>query len=287
MELKQFLPGIFCVVTALLIMVRLMHYARFYGPSYFLWIGIILAVVGLISLIKPLAFLFILNRTMALTVFGGGLLTITASLFWPVQLIKAHTGNVIDQLAPEYASNEYHERIINASPSTIKDAFRITGVGDIPIVHLLMKIRGIAEEKDMSDEASKTEFETGILRTPDFDWIVVDSIECITFMIMNVSTKTPPPILKTIEQFNAFNEPGYNKVAVNFRFKPLGNGQTLVSTETRNFAPVASDNQRFARYWRVIYPGSALIRRVWLDTLAKKAEQMEQVKNNKQGTTTN
>lgn len=275
MVLKQFLPGIVCIVTALALMVRLMHYARFYGPSYFFWIGVILAVIGLVSLIKPLAFLFIVDRIIALVVLIGGLLTLSAALLWPVQLTKAQTGQVIDQLAPEYAFNEYHERIINATPETIKEAFRITGVGDIPVVHLLMKIRGIAEEKDRSGEVSKTEAETGILKTPDFDWIIVDSIECITFIIMNVSTKTPPPVLKTIEQFNAFNEPGYNKVAVNFRFKQLENGQTLVSTETRNFAQTTSDNQQFARYWRIIYPGSALIRRVWLDTLAKKAEQME------------
>lgn len=280
MELKHFLPGIICIVAALAVMIRLMHYARFYGPSYFFWIGVILAVIGLVSLIKPLAFLFIVDRIIALAVLIGGLLTLSAALLWPVQLTKAQTGQVIDQLAPKYAFNEYHERIINASPETIKEAFRITGVGDIPVVHLLMKIRGIADEKDMSDKASKTETEAGVLRTPDFDWIVVDSIECITFIIMNVSTKTPPPVLKTIEQFNAFNEPGYNKVAVNFRFKPLENGQTLVSTETRNYAQTPSDNQRFARYWRVVYPGSALIRRVWLDTLAKKAEQMEQ--DNKQ-----
>jgi len=32
------------------------------------------------------------------------------------------------------------------------------------------------------------------------------------------------------------------------------------------------DRRIFGRYWRIIYPGSAIIRRVWLDTLAEKAE---------------
>ncbi len=278
MELKQFLPGIFCIVAALAVMVRLMHYARFYGPSYFFWIGLILAVVGLISLIKPLAFLFIADRIIALVVLTGGLITLSAALFWPVQLTKAQTGQVIDQLAPEYTFNEYHERIINATPKTSKEAFRTTGVGDIPVVHLLLKIRGIADEKIESDISSKTEADASILKTPDFDWFVVDSVECITYMLINASGKTPPPVLPTIEVFKAFNEPGYIKTTVNFRFLPLANGQTLVSTETRNYAQTPSDNRKFARYWRIIYPGSALIRRVWLDTLAKKAEQMEQEK---------
>ncbi len=29
---------------------------------------------------------------------------------------------------------------------------------------------------------------------------------------------------------------------------------------------------RFAIYWRVIYPGSALIRRMWLDAIRRRAE---------------
>jgi len=285
--MKSLLPGILCIVAALAVMVRLMHYARFYGPSYFFWIGVILAVIGLVSLIKPLAFLFILNRTIAIAILGGGLLTVTAALLWPVTITRAQTGQVIDELAPEYTFNEYHERIINASPETIKATFCNTGVGDIPIVHLLLKIRGIADEKVPSDIASNTTADNGILRTPDFDWFVVDSVECITYMLINASGKTPPPVLPTLEAFNVFNEPGFIKTTVNFRFVPLANGQTLVSTETRNYSQISSDNQRFARYWRIIYPGSALIRRVWLDTLAKKAEQLEQEKNNKQGTTTN
>jgi hypothetical protein len=30
--------------------------------------------------------------------------------------------------------------------------------------------------------------------------------------------------------------------------------------------------QRFAAYWRVIYPGSALIRRMWLRAIARRTE---------------
>ena len=91
-------------------------------------------------------------------------------------------------------------------------------------------------------------------------------------MILKASAKTPPPEVTTAEQFMAFNEPGYVKVAFNFRFIGLENGQTLVSTETRNYAITKEDGRIFGRYWRIIYPGSAIIRRLWLDTLAEKAE---------------
>ncbi len=46
----------------------------------------------------------------------------------------------------------------------------------------------------------------------------------------------------------------------------------LVTAETRVYATDASARRRFARYWRVIYPGSALIRRRWLRAMKRRAE---------------
>jgi hypothetical protein len=47
---------------------------------------------------------------------------------------------------------------------------------------------------------------------------------------------------------------------------------TLLTTETRIYATDASSRRAFARYWRVIYPGSSLIRRMWLRAIKKRAE---------------
>ncbi len=45
-----------------------------------------------------------------------------------------------------------------------------------------------------------------------------------------------------------------------------------LTTETRVFATDSRARRRFAVYWRVIYPGSALIRRSWLDAIKRRAE---------------
>jgi hypothetical protein len=58
---------------------------------------------------------------------------------------------------------------------------------------------------------------------------------------------------------------------MNFLVATDGPDRSLVSTETRVFANSASARRRFARYWRVIYPGSALIRRMWLRAVEKRA----------------
>jgi hypothetical protein len=271
MNYRLYLPGLICFIAALVILFRLMHYAHFYAPSYFFWIGAIIALVGGVSLIKPLAFLFILNRGIAVSALCGGLLVSIVALYWPTSLYHSQTNQELDVFLPEYSFCEYHEVVINASPEKVKQALHTTAVADIPAILFLMKIRGIAKEKDLSDKVTNNPPNSGTFSTPDFNFIVVDSTEMITVMVLKASAKTPPPVVSTKEQFLNFNEPGYVKVAVNFRIIPLENGLTLLSTETRNHGVTEKDRRVFGRYWRMIYPGSAIIRRVWLDTLAKKA----------------
>ena len=59
---------------------------------------------------------------------------------------------------------------------------------------------------------------------------------------------------------------------IHFVVHEEGDGVVLLTTETRVFATDPSARRRFAVYWRVIYPGSALIRRSWLDAIKRRAE---------------
>jgi hypothetical protein len=43
-----------------------------------------------------------------------------------------------------------------------------------------------------------------------------------------------------------------------------------VITETRVLATDDGARQAFTRYWRVVYPGSALIRVLWLDAVERR-----------------
>ncbi len=280
MNFQFFLPGIICIIVALAIMFRLMHYAKFYAPSYFFWIGVILIGIGVISLIHPLTFLFILNRIFAVLIILCGMLISFISLLYPVKMKHSLTTNQrIDSLLPDFAFNEFHEVRINASIEKIKQVLQVTGVKDIPAAHLLMKIRGIADEDvNLSDRASNNIVSSDTVSTPDFNFFIVAPDEWITVMILksviitNNANKPAPPEISTLEQFIAFNKPGYVKVAVNFHFISTGNNETILTTETRNNGITLKDNRVFGYYWRIIYPGSAIIRRIWLDTIRKKAQ---------------
>jgi hypothetical protein len=73
--------------------------------------------------------------------------------------------------------------------------------------------------------------------------------------------------------FASFAEPTYAKAALDFRLEPSADGAaTQLSTETRIFTPDPHTRRRFARYWRLIHPGSALIRLIWLRAIRRRAE---------------
>ena len=57
----------------------------------------------------------------------------------------------------------------------------------------------------------------------------------------------------------AWDAPGWVTVAMDFRLVPGGRGTTL-SSETRVRSTDAATGRRFARYWRVVRPGSTAIR---------------------------
>ena len=72
--------------------------------------------------------------------------------------------------------------------------------------------------------------------------------------------------------FIEWDRPGYCKAAMNFRLEDDADGWVRLSTETRVFATSEQARRNFALYWRVIYPGSALIRREWLKAIRRRAE---------------
>ena len=73
------------------------------------------------------------------------------------------------------------------------------------------------------------------------------------------------------EEFRAFSEPGYAKAAMSFRAESEGAGSRL-RTETRIVTTDPESRRKFARYWRLVQPGSALIRREWLRATRRRLE---------------
>ncbi|HEY8183086.1 MAG TPA: hypothetical protein VII32_12660, partial [Thermoanaerobaculia bacterium] len=77
----------------------------------------------------------------------------------------------------------------------------------------------------------------------------------------------------TPQVFQKRLRPGFVLAVMNFAVRPIGAGRSLVTTETRVFANSVAVRRGFAAYWRVIYPGSALIRITWLRAIERRATQ--------------
>lgn len=62
------------------------------------------------------------------------------------------------------------------------------------------------------------------------------------------------------------------RAMMNFTIEVLPQGRTRVRTETRVYASQWRSKWLFAAYWRAIYPGSSLIRYMWLRAIRMRAE---------------
>jgi hypothetical protein len=74
------------------------------------------------------------------------------------------------------------------------------------------------------------------------------------------------------QDFAAFNEPGYVKIAWTLRADPVDAGSSIFRTETRVTTTDEIARARFRRYWSFVSPGVVLIRRMLLSPLKREAE---------------
>jgi len=82
-------------------------------------------------------------------------------------------------------------------------------------------------------------------------------------------------ILSSPAAFASFDQPGCVKVAFDLKVDDAGNGWTTVSTETRLHAPDRESLRATAVYWRLIYPGSGMLRTMWLQAARNRAEKAQ------------
>ncbi len=80
--------------------------------------------------------------------------------------------------------------------------------------------------------------------------------------------------IDTPEYFANFDDPGFFKVAVDFRARAVNPGQTILSTETRVYCTNRVAWWYFLFYWILIRSGSGWVRTMWLKRAKREAEQM-------------
>ncbi len=236
--------------------------------------GLLGVLLGIISLLKPLKFLRIRNRKRALGVAGCGVAAVVLGAILPAYETRvAEIQTRLDELVPVYQFHEDHTIAVNAPKERVYAATKAVEADEIAFFRTLVWLRRFGRRGP-----------EGILNPPQHEPILAAAMrtgflpladdadrEIVVGLIG--STAGRGALLKpTPEDFKVLNGPGIAKVAMNFHIAQTDAGHCTLTTETRIYTTDARAKRMFATYWRVIYPGSALMRRMWLRAIKRRAE---------------
>jgi hypothetical protein len=243
--------------------------------SFLVYFGLTLFLAGLVSLLRPMRFLEIRTRWVAAMVAVGGLLLVLLALLLPVRenAVTAPTAR-LDDWMPRWQIRERHIIPIAAPPEKVFAAIHAVRADDIFLFRTLVAIRrcgqtgpesimNAPEHKPILDVATQTTF---VLLAED------PPRELVIGTVVAAPPQARASGRLTPELFQKKLPPGVALATMNFLVTPDDRGGSVVSTETRIYANNAATARRFAIYWRIIHPGSDIIRRMWLRAIKQRAE---------------
>ena len=213
-------------------------------------------VAGGLSILKPLRFLHIRTRTAGGALCAAALVMAIAGLLIPASLERvADARTDLDRAMPAFQFHESHRTHVDAAPDAVYLAMRATTADDILLFRTLTWIR--------SPRLRQADGGT-ILTPPARPEPILDVAMRTTFR--QISDRPP-------REFVVATTVGRGVTAMmNFLVEPGVGGTSELLTETRVFADTPAAARAFGAYWHTIYPGSALIRVMWLRAIKTRAE---------------
>jgi hypothetical protein len=249
------------------------HWASFQPLSTLVYSGAVLALCGLANVALPFRFLGIGRRSVGALVFAGGAGLAAAALAWPAPTIRvAQPRSRLDEIMPEYQFSERHSARIHARPEQVLLAIRQSTFRDMASLATLLRLRGlIVRMPDTGDSLQ----DRRVLEAFSASGYLSGGSEHEIVMGGGADVRAKRPLgVRTLQEFADHREQGTVKMAFNFTVDDAGDGWSSVSTETRVMALDDATRRGMGRYWRLIVPGSGLLRRQWLEGIKKRAEHM-------------
>ena len=236
--------------------------------------GALAMIVGGLSLIKPVRILRVRTRWRgAAVLIGGALAVLAACLPLPSLTTAANTGSALDNFAPAFHFREHHETLVDAPAADVFAAIQSTTASEIALFRSFTWLRRFGrpgaesilnapEHLPILEVATRTTF-LKLTELPSRE-VVIGTVVIAPAGFRRGEVATP-------DQFKAVAQPGFALATFNFRIAEEGT-LTRLTTETRVVATDHWTLRRFTAYWRVIYPGSAILRMTWLQAIRQRAE---------------
>jgi hypothetical protein len=246
--------------------------------TIFVYAALAVMFLGCVCVVRPLRFMGIPSRPYGAAVASCGvaIFLIGVNLPAPEEKIAART-TMLDDFVPIYQFAEFHALRIKAPRGRVFAAICDLPSDEITFFRTLTWIRrfGRSEQRSILNPPPHEPIlavatRSGFMKLdeqPGYE-VVLGTLAVAPPGWWPTKDKKPTP-----EDFKALRAPGFALGAINFRLEDAANGETVLTTETRVYATDASTRKKFAAYWRVIYPGSALIRVMWLRAIRRRAEQ--------------
>ena len=226
--------------------------------------GVVLLQAGLALCVGGLAASAVIGWPGVALALGGALVAVAAALLPARSTAMGLPASRLDEFVPVWEFGERHARLIAAPIDRVDAAVRAVEPHEIRGFQTLTWLR-----------RGGRRMAPGILHAPR-DLPLIDVAvrggflvladapprEIVLGLIVVGGHRAPSPL--TPDGFKGLAGPGIAKAAINFRLEPCGEHDTLVTTETRVHATDSNSARRFAVYWRIIQPGSAFLRRMWL-----------------------
>lgn len=245
-----------------------------YG-SGMLYFGLVATFFGAVSLVKPPTWMGIHTRPAAAFVLVLGIVLVVTACVLPAGSVRVGTPRTqLDQFMPAYQFSEFHSIRIPAPKERVYGAIKAVTADEILFFRTLTWIRRMGrsgpesilnspEHQPLLDVATRTSF---LLLAEEPNHEIVFGTAVLVPRGWRPSRRPTP------EDFKVARDPGFVLAAMNFLVEESGPGVCTVTTETRIYATDSSALRRFAVYWRFVYPGSSLLRTMWLRAIAHRAE---------------
>ena len=239
-------------------------------------VGLVCLFLGGICLCKPINSIRIRSRSTATILGLCGILAIVVGGNLPVYETRVTKNTtLLDKFTPVYQFHELHTTEVEASCDRVYAAVQTTEPDEILGFRTLTRIwhfgRRAGAPNILNPPAHQPILQTA-LRTGFVPLADDPGKEVVIGLVMSPLLMGWKP---TSNQFQKLEGPLLVKATMNFRMDPIDGHHCRLSTETRMYGSDRDALHLFAMYWRVIYPGSAFIRRMWLRGIRLRAESRE------------
>jgi hypothetical protein len=236
-------------------------------------IGIAFLALALLAILKPKRLVPPLTRGRGALLAALGFALLLSGLALPIQPPRLPGPPMaLDGVTPRYQFGEHHEIRVAAPPERVYAAVRAVTAREIRFFRLLTWLRsprlpGRGEESLLNPQADRPLID--VATGSGFVLLHDDPPHEVVFGAIVCCGRMWPPA--TADEFRE-RRGSLARAVMNFHAESAADGTTRLVTQTRIHASDSASERRFATYWRLIYPGSAFIRRMWLRAVKERAE---------------